>query len=108
MPNPNGWHRKRTNTPAVAARKAKYNSAAHKAARAHVKILVASGRAYCWRPNCGKQLQPGHWHVGHDDLDPNRIRGGECASCNLKAGARKGALITNARRKAAAFVRPTR
>lgn len=101
-----GWHRVNRNTAAVKARRAKYNSPEHKAARAHLKILVASGRAYCWR--CGKQLVPGNWHVGHNDPG-TRIMGGECArECNLRAAARKGARIANAKRKAAAFIRPTR
>lgn len=106
MANASGWHRKNTNTPAVQARRRKYNSPEHKAMRAHLKILVASGRAWCWR--CGKQLVPGNWHVGHSD-DGTRIMGGECArECNLKTAASKGALIANAKRKAAGFVRPVR
>lgn len=103
-----GWHRKRTDTAAVKARKRKYDSAEHRAARAHYRKLVEYGLATCWRPTCGKVLVPGHWHVGHDDHQVNVIRGPECASCNRKAGASKGARIANAKRQAARFVRPTR
>lgn len=101
-----GWHRKRTDTPAVQARKRKYDSAEHRAARARFKVLVDYGLARCWRPTCGKILIPGHWHVGHDDHQIDLIRGPECASCNRKAGASKGARIANAKRKATAVVRP--
>lgn len=110
MPKASGWHRK-VRGPADVVRQRKYDSAEHKAAKAHLRILVAGGRASCWR--CGKTLVPGQWHVGHDDVNTLIIRGGECArECNLKAAARKGALIANANRKRkrleAAFVRPVR
>ncbi len=101
-----GWHRKAPRPKGPS----KYDSAEHRAARAHYRKLVDYGLAVCWR--CGRLLVPGAWHVGHDDVNTNVIRGPECASCNLKAGARKGAKVANAKRKAArataAFVRPVR
>lgn len=94
----NGWHRKRTDTPAEKRRTKDYNSAAHKAARKAGADLVASGRAHCWR--CARHIPPGTpWHVGHDDHDRSIIRGVECVPCNLKAAARKGARLVNARRR---------
>lgn len=107
-----GWHRRNPTSPAALARKAKYNSAEHKAARKHYAAWIAAGHGRCWR--CGGPIAPGSdWHVGHDDLRPHVIRGAEHArSCNLKAAARKGALIANAKRTAAkravAFIRPVR
>lgn len=105
----NRWRQGR-DTAADAARRAKYDSPEHRAARAYYGLQVAKRQAVCWR--CGNLLLPGRWHVGHDDHDTSAIRGPECDTCNRKAGARKGALIANARRKArreaAAFVRPRR
>lgn len=91
-----GWHRKRT-TPAELARRAKYNSPAHKQARARFTKLVAAGLARCWR--CGVALRPGAWHVGHDDHQIDLIRGPECVPCNRRAAASKGAKVANAKRK---------
>lgn len=107
MAKPSGWHRKNPNNPASIARKRKYDSAEHRAARAHYRKLVEYGLATCWR--CTLPITAGtRWHVGHDDNNINLIRGPEHARCNLHAAARKGARISNARRKAKAFVRPTR
>lgn len=93
----NGWGRKRLDTPAERARKAQYNSAEHKAQRAAVRALVASGRAFCWR--CRRHLPPGSKaHAGHHDTDRSRYMGAECIDCNLSAAARKGARVVNARR----------
>lgn len=103
MTKASGWHRKRSRTPGELA--GRYNTAEHRAARTQFRLLVSYGIATCWR--CGKQLVPGQWHVGHDDPGL-RIMGPECASCNRKAAASKGAKIANARRKAAKFVRPVR
>lgn len=94
----NGWHRKR-NDAAARARQAEYRSPAYKQARQAVKAQVEAGTARCWRPQCGRILVPGRWHLGHDDTDRRIIRGGECASCNLKAAASKGARVANAKRK---------
>lgn len=93
-----GWHRKRKDTAAERARKAQYNSAEHQAQVAAVKAMVASGRASCWR--CGRHLPPGSKaHAGHHDVDRSRYMGAECAPCNLKSAARKGALVANAHRR---------
>jgi hypothetical protein len=98
-PVASGWHRKDPNSPATIARVREYNSPQYKAARLAVKAQVDAGLAHCWRPNCGRLLKPGHWHLGHDDHDRTIIRGGECATCNLKAAAAKGARVANAKRR---------
>lgn len=101
-----GWHRKRKDTEAVKARQRKYDSPEHKQARAAYRRAVEAGLAMCWR--CGRTLLLGQWHVGHDDTG-TRIMGPECVSCNLKAAARKGARIANARRNGVGpFIRPVR
>lgn len=92
------WRHKRIDTPAELARKARYNSPEHRAARKRFTVLVEAGLGVCWR--CGRGLVPGRWHVGHID-DGSAIAGPECMSCNLRAAARKGALVANARRKRA-------
>lgn len=68
--------------------------------------LGATLPANCWR--CGRTVNPGDpWHVGHIQ---DRADGGqadarlvtladvavECAPCNLGAGGRRGAAVTNA------------
>lgn len=90
------WRHKRTDTPAELARRARYNSPEHRAARKRYTVLVASGQGRCWR--CGSQLYPGQWQVGHDDAGLV-IRGPECTTCNRRAAARKGARVANTRRK---------
>lgn len=93
-----GWHRKVDNA-ATAARVAQYRSTEHRKRRALAKAEVESGRASCWR--CGGPIAPGsRWHLGHDDHDRSVYRGPEHAGCNLKAAARKGARVANARRRA--------
>lgn len=92
----NGWHRK-ANTAAEQARRAQYASREHRDAVKAVKAQVAAGNAHCWR--CGRYLPPGSKvHAGHDDHDRTVYRGPECAPCNLKAAARKGNRISNAKR----------
>lgn len=99
MANPTGWHRKNT-TPAETARRAKYNSPQHRAARAAFTVLIATGRGICWR--CQRPIPPGTpgraWNVGHDDDQVDLIRGPEHTRCNKSAAARKGARIANAQR----------
>lgn len=92
-----GWHRKDPSSPASQARAAEYRTPAYRQARAAVAVQVNAGLAHCWR--CGKTLIPGRWHLGHHDHDRTRLMGGECAGCNLKAAASKGARIANARRQ---------
>lgn len=101
-----GWHRINPNTPAAKARRAKYNSPEHRAARKHYAAWIATGNGRCWR--CGGRIEPGSdWHVGHDDDDVNVIRGAEHASCNKRAAAVKGNRIANARRAIAKTTRLT-
>ncbi len=44
---------------------------------------------YCWRPECGKPIDPTAWHLGHDDNDRNRYRGPECIPCNTATASRR-------------------
>lgn len=103
MPRAHRWRTKQPSA-ADAARKAKYNAAPHQAARRAAKEAVAAGIARCWR--CGNRLRPGHWHMGHDDDQPDQLRGPECDTCNRSAGARKAGAIAAAR-KAQALARQT-
>lgn len=101
------WAHADKTSPTAKARKAKYDSAEHRAARKHYAAWIASGHGRCWR--CGGRIQPGSdWHVGHDDLAVNVIRGAEHRACNHRAAAIKGNRIANARRKTARFIRPIR
>lgn len=97
--------RTRIPTAADRARDAKYNSPEHRAARASLALVVANGTARCWR--CGGRIT-GDWHVGHDDLHTEVIRGAEHAACNLSAAGRKGVAVADAARRAATFARPPR
>lgn len=105
MSDPSGWHR-RTPTPADAARRAEYDSAAYRRERARLGREVKAGRAYCWR--CGQHIPPGSkWHTGHID-DRSTVMGAEYAGCNVRTAASKGARTANANRKArkAGLLRP--
>lgn len=91
------WSAPRRTTRADQARKAKYASVEHRAARARLARVVAQGKAACWR--CLKPIAVGsEWHVGHDDAG-QRVMGAEHADCNRKAAAAKGARVANARRR---------
>jgi len=46
-------------------------------------------RFTCWRPGCGKRIDPTDWHLGHDDRDRSRYRGPECPSCNQATASRR-------------------
>ena len=106
MPTASGWHRKNPNSAAARARKRKYDSAEHRAARKYYAAWIAAGHGHCWR--CGGRIAPGQpFHVGHSD-DGTRIMGAEHPAHNLRAAAVKGNRIANAKRKAAGFVRPLR
>lgn len=43
-------------------------------------------RFACWR--CGEDIDPEHWHLGHDDHDRSIYRGPECPPCNLATSGR--------------------
>lgn len=43
---------------------------------------------HCWRPDCGRRIDPRAWHLGHDDHDRTIYRGPECPACNLSHGRR--------------------
>jgi hypothetical protein len=94
-----GWHRRQTNTAAYHARRAKHTSREHRQARKNIQAQLNRGEhVRCWR--CGRSIPniAAAWHVGHSD-DGTRIMGAEHASENVKAAARKGAIIANARRR---------
>jgi hypothetical protein len=66
--------------------------ATHRAAREQWAKLVRTGAVCCVR--CGKPVAPWQsWHLDHDDNDRRIYRGVSHASCNLKAGARRGRAI---------------
>lgn len=85
-------------------RAAGYNGTQQRSARARLQPLVESGGAVC--PRCGQPILPGEaWDAGHrvdlvDDLR-SRAEHAEHRRCNRSAGGRRGAAITNARRRAA-------
>jgi hypothetical protein len=63
--------------------------ASHKATRASVAPLVATGGVTCWR--CRRLIRAGQpWDLGHDDDDDTIYRGPEHVHCNRRAGAIKG------------------
>lgn len=96
MPRPSGWHRKPRNA-ASAARARQYASPEHRARRKTIQAQLDAGLpVHCWR--CGRQIHR-TFHLGHDDHNRDVYRGAECPPCNVKAAARKGARITNARRR---------
>ena len=70
----------------------------HQALRKRLAVLVASGRAVCWR--CGRAIYPGQsWDLGHDDRDRTIYRGPEHARCNRSSGARRGNKMRGKRRR---------
>jgi hypothetical protein len=76
----------------------------HQKIRQQWAPLVAAGQVNCAR--CGRPIPPGTaWDLGHDDHDRSRYTGPEHMTCNRTAGARKGARITNARRRFTPAVR---
>ena len=90
-----GWHRKPNNA-AAQARAKQYASREHRELRAAIKARITRGEhVTCWR--CGARLTD-RFHLGHDDHNRQVYRGPECAGCNLRAAARKGARTVNAKR----------
>lgn len=64
----------------------------HDQERARYQSYMNAGVRYtCWRPGCGKPIDPTNWHLGHDDTDRSRYRGPECPSCNTATASRRGA-----------------
>ena len=41
----------------------------------------------CWRCRT-TEINPQHWHLGHDDHDRSVYRGPECVPCNLATNGR--------------------
>ena len=80
---------------------AKWGGHLSRKARAIVKAMLPGA---CWR--CGTPLTvEGEWHAGHVEdrgtggelLNPSNLAP-ECTPCNLSAGGKVGAAITNGRR----------
>lgn len=70
----------------------------HRRLRRALLAAYIPGLTTCWR--CGKPittLRTRDIHLGHDDDNPSIWRGLEHATCNIEAGARRGAAITNAK-----------
>jgi len=65
--------------------------AAHERLRAdYQRRMDEDGERFtCWRPGCGKRIDPTDWHLGHDDRDRSRYRGPECPSCNQATASRR-------------------
>lgn len=90
-------------------RAAGWTATASRNARARLEPLVAAGGAIC--PRCRRPIQPGQaWDAGHrvdlaDDMTGTHGTLPEHRSCNRSAGGRRGAAITNARRRAASNMR---
>ena len=60
--------------------------AEHDALRREYQRRMDDGETFtCWRPDCGRPIDPTHWHLGHDDHDRSTYRGPECPTCNLRA-----------------------
>lgn len=70
----------------------------HQTLRRALLAAYIPGITTCWR--CGKPittLRTRDIHLGHDDNNPRIWRGLEHATCNITAGAKQGAAITNAK-----------
>ena len=66
----------------------------HVKLRATYQASMDAGETYtCWRPECGRAIDPEHWQLGHDDHDRSQYRGPECPSCNLATASRR--TLTN-------------
>lgn len=64
--------------------------ARHDRLRANYQARMDKGERFtCWRPDCGRTIDPTHWHLGHDDRDRSKYRGPECPSCNLATSSRR-------------------
>lgn len=68
-------------------RQARGYGPAHDALRADYQARMNRGEAFdCWR--CGDEIDPEHWHLGHDDEDRSVYRGPECVPCNTATAGR--------------------
>lgn len=68
----------------------------HKQVRASWVPKVDAGVVDCAR--CGERIEPGRpWDLGHTE-DRSGYTGPEHRTCNRRAGARNGALVTHASR----------
>lgn len=69
----------------------------HRRRRASLRLLVEAGHATCSR--CGHPIWPGaKWDLDHTD-DRTGYAGPAHARCNRRAGGRKGARVTNGRKR---------
>lgn len=59
----------------------------HQRLRAEYQALMNRGESFaCWR--CDDEIDPEHWHLGHDDYDRTVYRGPECVPCNTATSGR--------------------
>lgn len=59
----------------------------HAHVRADYQHRMDRGETFtCWR--CGDDIDPEHWHLGHDDYDRSVYRGPECVPCNTATSGR--------------------
>ena len=73
---------------------------AHQQERQRWAPKVDAGLVDCARPECRKPILPGQaWQLGHTD-DRTAWSGPEHSYCNLAAGGRNGAAVTNGKRAA--------
>lgn len=64
--------------------------AAHDRLRAQYQRRMDTGEHFtCWRPGCGKPIDPTSWDLGHDDTDRAQHRGPECVKCNRSTASRR-------------------
>jgi hypothetical protein len=70
----------------------------HRKTRARFVRRMAAGEVFhCWRPGCGKRIDPANWDLGHLDREHQAHFGSrwpECVSCNRATLPR---MLANAR-----------
>lgn len=67
-----------------------YGSAHRQLRATYQRRMDAGERFTCWRPACGKPIDPNHWTLGHCDLDRSRYHGPECPACDYATSGRTG------------------
>lgn len=63
----------------------------HKDLRAKYQRRMDNGERFnCWRPECGKPIDPTSWQLGHCDIDRTKYHGPEHGGCNQATAGRVG------------------